>query len=356
MMSQATSETKGDCLASSQEDLDLSAVVPTYNRRELLFGLVDSLRKQSYSSNRYEIVIVSDGSTDGTDDLYEVPMTSPTTRLVRQDRRGQGQGAARNLGCQVARGKVVLFLDDDMIADERLVEMHVMAHSRLGGGIVVLGRSELPAELCDTPFRKTIVADGCRVTNSPSDIEGGFVSFTAFVSRHISIRRSDFLALGGYDEHTRAYGWGDLEIAYRAAQKGMQFYYYPDASGVHRDQKNTLETQAKRLRDAARMAPVLFSQYPELKPLVPMYVDKSPIEWRRDGLRLALKKATRRLIAVRPLMGALEATTPIIERTVKSEWLLRRWYYGVLGGHVLTGYREGLSRMAAVQNNCSREQ
>jgi GT2 family glycosyltransferase len=50
--------------------IDLTVVIPTYNRRELLNGAVQSLREQTYPADRYEIIIVSDGCTDGTDEQY----------------------------------------------------------------------------------------------------------------------------------------------------------------------------------------------------------------------------------------------------------------------------------------------
>ena len=94
---------------------DITIVVPTYNRRDLLAALVDSLRRQTYPSDRYEILIVSDGCSDGTDNVYGKPIASPLTRLVRQEKCGFGLAAARNLGIREARGYLVMFIDDDMV-------------------------------------------------------------------------------------------------------------------------------------------------------------------------------------------------------------------------------------------------
>lgn len=321
---------------------ELTIVVPTYNRRDLLRDGVTSLRRQSFPADRYEIVIVSDGSTDGTDAEYATPLTSPATRLVRQEKRGFGLSAARNLGLRQARGRLVMFFDDDMVADEQLVEMHVDAHARFDEHVAVRGRVKPAPDLPDTAFCRIVIGDICGVYEAHAD-QARFVTFETALSWQTSFKKSELERLGGYDETFRLYGWEDIEFAYRAAQQGLRFYYEPRAVSLHRDQRNTLATHGQRLRKASRMAPFMFARHPEIRATIPMYADKGPIDWQHDSLRLVAKKAARRLLATRPLMRVLEGVTPLVERATASEKFLRRWYYGLLGSYVLLGYREGLT-------------
>jgi len=322
--------------------LDITIIIPTYNRRDLLRDAVASLRKQSHPADRYEIVIVSDGSTDGTDDEYAAPLTLPATRLVRQEKRGFGLAAARNLGLRHAQGRLVMFFDDDMVADEQMVATHVEAHTQFDEHVAVRGCVKPAPDLPDTPFCHIVIGDICNVYEDGAE-QARFISFETALSWQTSFKRSELERLGGYDEEFRMYGWEDIEFAYRTMQQGLRFYYEPRAVSLHRDQRNTLPKHAERLRSASRMAPVMFERHPEIQAAIPMYFDKGPIHWRADGPRLIAKKIVRRMIATRPVMWALEGITPVVERTVSSPNLLRRWYYGLLGSYVLIGYREGLT-------------
>lgn len=321
--------------------LDLTVVIPTYNRRNMLQDLVESLRRQTCATDRYEILIVSDGSTDGTDELYATPLVSPITRMVRQEKRGFGLSRARNLGTRLAQGRLVMFIDDDMVADKSLVQAHIQAHSEHLDHVAVCGQVRLAPELPDTPFCQIVLGDICRLfMDSP---EPCFLPFGLALSWQTSFSREELLGLGGYDESFRSYGWEDIEFSYRADQHGLRFYYVPGAISFHRDQRNTLATHGERVRNASRMVPLLFERHPALSTLLPMYADKHPIEWNVDTPGLVLRKMLRRLVATQLLTHAAERLTPIAELFLKQHpALLRHWYAAVLGNYILQGYRESL--------------
>jgi len=321
---------------------DITIVVPTYNRRRLLQAAVDSLRQQSYPADRYEILIISDGSTDGTDDDYRTPLASPLTRLIRQEKRGFGLSAARNLGIKEAQGRLVMFFDDDMAAHEGLVEAHVVAHARFDDNVAVRGRVLPAPELPDTPFCRIVLGDVCRIYEENPE-EARFVDFGTALSWQTSFKRETLIRLGGYDETFRCYGWEDIEFSYRVTQEGLRFYYEPQAISFHNDQRQTLAAHGERLRSASRMAPQMFARHPELVAQIPMYLDKAPIVWGKDGLGTIAKKLSRQIFTARPLIAILEGLTPVVERVTPWPKLLRRWYYGILGYYVTIGYREGLA-------------
>jgi GT2 family glycosyltransferase len=321
--------------------IDITVVIPTYNRRTLLREAVDSLRRQTHPADRYEIIIVSDGATDGTDDDYAVSLRAPETRLVRQEKRDFGLARARNLGTRLARGPLVLFFDDDMVAHEQLVEKHVAAHFRLGDDVAVRGRVKPSAQLPDTPFCRIVLGDVCRIYEA--EVESArFIDFDTALSWQTSFKRERLIQLGGYDETFRCYGWEDIEFSYRVTQHGLRFFYEPQAVSFHNDQRQTLAAHGARLHQAAAMAPVLFARHPQLAARIPMYRDKGPIQWGTDAPGLIVRKVVRQVLATRPVMTALAGLTPVVERVVPRTDVLRRWYYGLLGSYVLGGYREGL--------------
>src|SRR5438034_6680027 len=129
--------------AKASGDVPLLCVaVPTRNRAALLRDCLASLVNQNFPADRYEIIVVDDGSTDGTAAVvrqFQAVKQSPTVRYVLPE--GRGLNAARNAGLQAARGDPIAFVDDDIEAPPSWlravvdgVDRHPEAHC-LGGAI-----------------------------------------------------------------------------------------------------------------------------------------------------------------------------------------------------------------------------
>jgi len=111
-----------------------SVIIPTYDRLELLIRAIDSVRRQSFSD--YEIIVVDDGSTDGTREwLSENKLW---LRGVRQSNKGPG--AARNAGAQIANGEYLAFFDSDDLWFPWTLEIFSRAIESCAGPSIVAGR------------------------------------------------------------------------------------------------------------------------------------------------------------------------------------------------------------------------
>ena len=97
-----------------------SIIIPTYNRLEELKELVPSLENQSFDSSLFELVVIDDGSTDGTMDYLK--LLDPPFSLTLRSQRNQGPGAARNHGMSVALGSHFIFVDSDCILPPQYLE------------------------------------------------------------------------------------------------------------------------------------------------------------------------------------------------------------------------------------------
>ena len=118
---------------------EASVVVPTFNRRRTLAEVLAALDAQQ-SVAPFEIVVVDDGSTDGTAEWLEQRGQTRPVRWLRQ--QNQGPAAARNRGVAMASGEVIAFLGDDTIPEPDWLAAHLARHrARPEAGLAVIGRT-----------------------------------------------------------------------------------------------------------------------------------------------------------------------------------------------------------------------
>src|SRR3989344_3197281 len=181
-----------------QMEPDASVVIVSRNRAGLLSRAIDSVIKGNYPKEKYELIIIDDGSEKSFENLAaEKKKTFTNIRYFRQDSKGLAAG--RNLGAEKARGKIVLYTDDDCIADKNWVkEMFA----------VFRGKNVIGAEgkiTTDTPRRL--------FTNAPENLHGN-----SFIGANSGYLKKTVLALG-YFEPMNIYK-DDSEFAFRAMEKG----------------------------------------------------------------------------------------------------------------------------------------
>ncbi|HEU5299285.1 MAG TPA: glycosyltransferase family A protein, partial [bacterium] len=102
---------------------DLSVIIPTYNNRETLRRTLDAVAGQDLAPERYEVVVLDDGSTDGTEEMVAA-YTAPV-ELFYHWQPNAGRAAARNAGSRLARGRILFYLDSDIIARPDLLSRHL---------------------------------------------------------------------------------------------------------------------------------------------------------------------------------------------------------------------------------------
>ena len=170
-----------------------SIVIPTYQRREIVARAVRALASLEYRG-KIELIVVVDGSTDGTADaLRAVELPFPVSVI---EQANAGAGAARNRGAAAASGEVLLFLDDDMICTPELLTEHARSHAEGADAVVgdfVFDEGSLAGFHSDnmaTWFRRAGQGRAARGEVRPCD----------FFSGQMSIRREVFNAVGGFDE------------------------------------------------------------------------------------------------------------------------------------------------------------
>lgn len=201
--------------------------MPTYQRRDSLARLLDALAAQTHPLDDLEVLVVDDGSTDGTRETLIAARTPYRLRHFAQS--NSGAGAARNLGVAQARGSIVVFFDDDVVPDMGAVAAHVAVH-RTAPDTVVIGPM-LPATGWGRPA--WIRWEEAKLLQQYDAMLAGVYACTPrqFFTANASIERRRFLDAGGFDPaFARA---EDVELGYRLRDLGSRFAFEPGARVTH---------------------------------------------------------------------------------------------------------------------------
>ncbi|HYB93694.1 MAG TPA: glycosyltransferase [Vicinamibacterales bacterium] len=183
----------------------VSVQISTHNRCESLRRCLTSLFSITTARELFEVVVVDDGSEDGTAEMVARLSPPYTLRYVHQAHAGLAR--ARNAGILAARGEIVLFLDDDVLATPSLIDAHAHTHGSNAGAAVVNGT----VRHVEAPV----------VPRTPKARLADFSS-SFFWTCNASVRRSDLLAAGLFDEAFTEYGWEDLEFGDRLRRLGLR--------------------------------------------------------------------------------------------------------------------------------------
>lgn len=205
-----------------------SVVVPTYNRLARLRHVIAALEQQAYPADAYEVIVISDGSTDGTDAYLETYRSAMRLRWLPQVNKGPA--AARNAGVQKAVGEFIVFIDDDVVPEPQLLEEHARSHREAGRDVVVLGPLLTPESFKMAPWVRW---EQDMLMKQYNALLRGDWQATArqFYTGNASLRRCHIVAAGGFDENFRRAE--DIELAYRLADNGLEFVFNIQAAGMH---------------------------------------------------------------------------------------------------------------------------
>ena len=213
---------------------DVSVILPTYNRLARLRRVLAGLARQSHPLEDVEVIIVSDGSTDGTDaylaGLNGARVDEAPPHVIPVFQPNGGVATARNAGLARAAGDLVLFIDDDVVPAPQLLAEHVATHAAQGQGVVVLGPMLTPPEFAMQPWVRW---EQAMLVKQYDDMVAGHWAPTArqFYTGNTSLPRRYLVEAGGFDPAFRRAE--DVELAYRLADRGLRFVFNPNAVGYH---------------------------------------------------------------------------------------------------------------------------
>jgi glycosyltransferase involved in cell wall biosynthesis len=245
---------------------DVSVVVATRERPDRVAALVEALERQTLPRERFEVVIVDDGSGDGTTAVLRDPRID---RAVRQE-RSRGPATARNLGWHAASAPLVAFTDDDCRPEPGWLAAGLAAH-RAAPGAIVQGRTRPePAEehKLEHPRARSIRVE---------QLGPFFETCNVFYPRALLER------LGGFDETIPTAGSEDTDLALRSFELGARAVFAPEALVNHAVHEFTLP-DAVRFTVRWRTLVRLVKRHPSLRAVFPW---RGRV-WRETHARLIL--------------------------------------------------------------------
>ena len=288
----------------------LSVVIPTYNCRDSLDLTLAGFSTQTMSRDDFELIVVDDGSTDDTALCCERYRDAMPIRYVFQEHAGRS--IARNAGVERAVGVHLVMCDADAIPCPEYLSAHREMLERrpdslvLGEKIDILARwapgmldrylrtfadihgedprlsgaiSSARAQKLVTFLRPSDVLASPKIIDEfvvdaepvPDDalgaaLEGSPIAWTQLCTRNVSMSRSLFDRLGGFDESFVGWGLEDAELGYRACLLGIRYVYAPEAKNYH--QLHERLEDRRRWRTCAENYRRFLVKHPHLGPLL----------------------------------------------------------------------------------------
>ena len=231
-----------------------TVIVPTYNRRRLLGLTLDALAKQDLHPDRFEVLVVDDGSSDDTEAVARAFEDRLDLRYFHQPDEGYRVARARNVGIRHATGEVCVFVDSGVLLHSASLGAHLAAHQAAEGPLALNGYvycfnldnedARLIREFVDVEDVDASIA-AMADTGAWPDVREPFYErhgddfghlpapWLMYWTCHASARTDQVRAIGGYDEAFRQWGGEDLDFAYRLHRDGAGFRVLRQAGSIH---------------------------------------------------------------------------------------------------------------------------
>lgn len=214
----------------------VSVVLPTYNRKEMLKLVLDSLENQTFQLEKFEVVVSDDGSSDGTQEfLIEYSKKNVLQFNYILAAENGGPAKARNSALAVAKGEVIIIIGDDIVVGETFVQQHFDWHCEHGEiSDAVLGFVTWPESIKASMFMKWLETGGRSFFFKYADFQSGHsIESQYFYTCNISLKSSLLFKTSLFDESFPFASHEDIELGERLRLEGMSLFFEKDIVGYH---------------------------------------------------------------------------------------------------------------------------
>ena len=238
--------------------MNVSIVIPTYNRKPILKKCLKALENQILNENisNYEVVVVDDGSTDGTTSWIR-NNNEVLSHVVLYEQEHGGPALGRNLGVMKSKYEIIIFIDSDLIVLDDFIVSHVNK---------LLFSWNKNNKKC---FTYGSVINTSNFKNPESEVyKLTDVSFAYFATGNVAISKELLLNVGLFDTSFSLYGWEDLELGERLKKIGTKLVKCPEAVGFHWHPPfdcGQIESLISQEKERAKMALIFYKKHVNLR-------------------------------------------------------------------------------------------
>lgn len=312
----------------------MSVIIPTHNRSDALAQTLENLSRQQLNED-WEVIVVNNNCTDDTDEIVKQHNFPVKLHLVHE--KTPGAAAARNAGSRVATGDYLIFIDNDILGESDLLQKHYDALKDNPKSWIVGQVVNLPAQEQSVfgKYRKELFPL-LPVSNTPIEANG-------ITGQNVSMPRSDFEKLGGFDENFLTCG-EDQELLMRGQkQLGNKALLVPGILVVHDDWAGwTFRDFCERQSKYANTEYLFWKKYGDEHPRLKLVEENLPVDWRHDSTRLKFRKIIKQILATRPAQSILINASLLTEKVFPFKFVLWRLYKLSLAGAIHQGFRKGM--------------
>ncbi|MDG5469928.1 glycosyltransferase [Deltaproteobacteria bacterium IMCC39524] len=235
------------------ESITVSIVIPTYNDLDNLMRAIRSIELMQYPCSHYEVIVVDDGSVDGTGVFVKDLMARVKINLNYIYQENKGPAAARNTGIKKSQGKYLLVIDSDCFVDKNILNQylrHFPNETLAGvGGNVLPDKENTVARYLD---HLEVWRPGYR---------GERVTY--LVTANAFFLREAIVGAGYFDEDFRVPGGEEPELCHRIIKNGYHFKYDENAKVTH-SHRTTIKSMMKMFCNHGKGYAIFVSKWPEV--------------------------------------------------------------------------------------------
>jgi len=275
----------------------ISVIISTYNRSHILRRTLTSFARQTVSTDRFEVIVVDDGSRDDTGQMCRKMQRTLTNLKYVVLRENAGAARARNRGIEAAAGEYILFTDDDCIPDPCRIE--VMKDCLEGQSVV--------AGAIASPLRRYLPLSH-NISQVHRFMPGHRAGRIRFVSTaNLGVRRDVLRKVGTFRADLRIAQ--DTEWSFRLQDEGFSIYFAPEAIVSHIPDETTLRAAFSHSTEHAAVTIHLRNRYREI--LHTPFILRSPAAILLCAPFIALK-VTAGIYLCNPKLSRAFWTAPLV--------------------------------------------